>query len=60
MENSKDSRAPSPGTNKVIANYSECNLGLILEVEKALADIETGRVTDAKNALQKIKGSRAA
>ena len=60
MESSKDSRAPSPGTNKIIANNREWTLALILEVEKTLADIEAGRVTDAKIALRKIKESRAA
>lgn len=59
MDTSKDSRAPSPGINKVIADNGKCNLALIVEAEKALADIEAGRVTDAKIAVRKIKESRA-
>ena len=59
MKAFKSRKAPSQHINKATTKNGGCDLVLIVEAEKGLADIEAGRVSDARAALQKIKMRRS-
>ena len=55
MKTLKDRKVSHQHINRVITKNGGCALVLIVEVEKALADIEAGRTADARVVLRKIK-----